>query len=437
MKFYHSIRFRIVVGFLLFGALLIILNSAITMTVASRGIGRMITNLMASEVASFLTKYETNKNTPLPNSRFIRIYKGIENVPEKRREQVRQLPPGIYDLRGLDGSKHKPFHLAVIEVPDSDTRYYMAFLGRQFFRENSALGPKDILLISLAMLFIPGIILGVLFSRTFFAPVKRLMDQIQELQPENIPAQFTHDSAANEIGQLSRTLQNTMGRIKSFIQREKQFTRDASHELRTPLTIIKGAVEIMGQQPETKTNPMLGKPLARIDQSIKDMEGLVETFLWLAREGEVTDESTPVEPMVRKAIKDNRHLIRDKDICVTVKATAPKTVQVKEEILYVAISNLVRNAFQYTSRGEVTLEITNEFLEVSDTGSGIESTQLHTVTQTHVKGENSHGFGLGLSIVQRFCTRFGWELNIESRTGRGTRVRLLWDETRTKEKGRG
>ncbi len=36
-----------------------------------------------------------------------------------------------------------------------------------------------------------------------------------------------------------------MNRIKAFIRREKEFTRDASHELRTPLTVVKGAAEII------------------------------------------------------------------------------------------------------------------------------------------------------------------------------------------------
>lgn len=60
---------------------------------------------------------------------------------------------------------------------------------------------------------------------------------------------------------------------------------------------------------------------------------------------------------------------------------------------------------------------------------GIEPDKLDSVTRSHVKGEKSQGFGLGLSIVHRLCKRFGWRLTIESQAGKGTRVRIFWQDT--------
>jgi len=92
------------------------------------------------------------------------------------------------------------------------------------------------------------------------------------------------------------------------------------------------------------------------------------------------------------------------------------------------VTNLIRNAFHFTTRGSVTITIDEAHIGIRDTGLGIDADQLGAVTQSHVKGEKSQGFGLGLSIVSRLCKRFGWQLFIESEAGKGTEVRILWQD---------
>jgi len=427
MKFYQSIRFRIVAGVLLFGTVMILLSTGITLFIARNSMSRMITNLIDTEVDTFIYKYEKDRTTPLPHSKYINMYEGVENVPGQLRDLLKTLPPGVHKIDDPD-RKH-PFHVGVIQLPDKDTPYFLFFHGKEFFEENVWLHPRQVPLISLVLLLIPGIIIGYITSRMLFAPVVTLMEQIKNLNPDNLPARFSQKHANNELGMLTRTVETTMNRINAFIQREKQFTRDASHELRTPLTVVKGAVEIMETQPELETNPLLRKPLKRISRSVKDMETLIETFLWLAREENGTDELCLVAPVARKAIGDNRYLIENKDIQIQMDVRKDKSVRVKEEVLYIAVTNLIRNAFHFTSKGSVTVTIDDAYIEIQDTGMGIETDKLDSVTQSHVKGEKSQGFGLGLSIVSRLCKRFGWQLTIESEPGKGTQTRIMWQES--------
>ncbi|MCF8068576.1 MAG: HAMP domain-containing histidine kinase [Desulfobacterales bacterium] len=427
MKFYHSIRFRIVVGILLFGSLLITLNAGITFFVMGKGLSGMVMNLIDTEMDSFLYKYEKDRATPLPHSKYINMFKGIENVPERFKDMVKKLPPGVHSVH-LQKNR-PPVHVGIMELPDTDDTYFMFFHGKEFFHENTSLNPREILMISLALLLVPGIIIGYIISRMLYAPVVTLMEQIKELNPDNIPTQLSRKHTDNEIGMLTRTIEKTMNRINTFIQREKEFTRDASHELRTPLTIIKGAVEIMEQQPEIEDNPLLKKPLKRISRSAIDMETTIESFLWLAREESGPVEDCPVEPAVRKAVRDNQYLLEDKDIAVAIDVCYEKCVRAREEILYIAVSNLIRNAFQFTARGSITITIEEACIEVRDTGKGIEQEKLDSVILPHIKGEKSQGFGLGLSIVSRLCKRFGWKLAFESWPEEGTRVKILWQDS--------
>jgi signal transduction histidine kinase len=49
----------------------------------------------------------------------------------------------------------------------------------------------------------------------------------------------------DEVGMLARGLEALLQRIREFIVREQEFTRDASHELRTPLAVIRSAGECL------------------------------------------------------------------------------------------------------------------------------------------------------------------------------------------------
>jgi len=94
------------------------------------------------------------------------------------------------------------------------------------------------------------------------------------------------------------------------------------------------------------------------------------------------------------------------------------------------ITNLVNNAINYTTEGEVcvrAMETDNEILvEVTDTGCGILPEDLPKVFQDFFRGSNvgSKGTGLGLSISRRIIEAHGGKIWVESpcaETGKGSR----------------
>ncbi|MCP4120022.1 MAG: HAMP domain-containing histidine kinase [Desulfobacteraceae bacterium] len=424
MRFYHSIRFRIIATILLFGFVLIVLNSGIIFFVMGKGMSGLIKNLLATEAEYFEYRYTQDRATALPHSKYMQVFKGIDRVPGHFRDRVRDLGDGVHAFH--EPGRKRPIHIAVMELPDTVERYYMVFHGRQFMEENDPIRPRQMLMISLAVLLIPGLLLGLFTSRAILKPMVRLMEKIRALNPEDLPSNLSDKTYANEIGVLTTTLEQTMARIRQFIDREKEFTRNASHELRTPLTIVKGAVEIMQAQPEAETNGLIKRPLARIKRSVFQMENTIETFLWLAREDVDPTGHCRVGEVVNRAVEGNRHILQGKPVEIELLVDNAVTLGVKEEILYIVVSNLIKNAFSYTRKGKVTIIVDPGFLEVSDTGTGIDDGRIETVTKAHVKGEESSGFGLGLNIVERLCTRFGWKIDIASPPGQGTRVRILY-----------
>ena len=92
-------------------------------------------------------------------------------------------------------------------------------------------------------------------SRRLVAPVNWLAREVAPLGSarDPMPARSRPTSCrptpACETQQLAGALQRMGERIRAFVRRERDFTRDASHELRTPLTVIRVATDLMHGRP--------------------------------------------------------------------------------------------------------------------------------------------------------------------------------------------
>jgi signal transduction histidine kinase len=60
---------------------------------------------------------------------------------------------------------------------------------------------------------------------------------------------------------------------------------------------------------------------------------------------------------------------------------------------------------------------------VSDTGPGMSPAEIDLVFKPYYTTKR-HGLGLGMALVKRIMERFGGGIAMESREGKGTRVKL-------------
>jgi CheY-like chemotaxis protein len=99
------------------------------------------------------------------------------------------------------------------------------------------------------------------------------------------------------------------------------------------------------------------------------------------------------------------------------------------------LQNLLANALRYTRTGGVVMGCRRKGdrvrIQVSDTGPGISRAQQEAIFVEFQRGETSvgdrAGFGLGLSIVRRFASVLGHEVQLSSRLGHGSTFCLELD----------
>jgi signal transduction histidine kinase len=111
----------------------------------------------------------------------------------------------------------------------------------------------------------------------------------------------------------------------------------------------------------------------------------------------------------------------------------PFTVNAPPELCAAAIGNLVRNACQYTERGEVTVRLGARTVLVEDTGPGLPDSVLAVLNGASRAAQEgpSSGSGLGLGLVRRICEYLGASLSVRPREGGGTVFEIVFSDELT------
>jgi len=222
----------------------------------------------------------------------------------------------------------------------------------------------------------------------------------------------------SEMQRIAEQLSSAFQRIARLLDREHQFLRHASHELRTPIAITRANMELLNK---VGVPQPIATPIERIARANQSMQQLTETLLWLSRESEAPPSLRSVNlcQLLDCVSEELQYLLQTKT--VTVKrdyAQALEDSVLAETPLRIVLSNLVRNAYQYTAEGEVLFTITQQRLIIENIDT----------TDGEQPADQDHSFGLGLMLANKICERLGWQLLLEP-NGQGMRAELLLTST--------
>lgn len=229
-----------------------------------------------------------------------------------------------------------------------------------------------------------------------------------------------------EMEQMKRELLVAKEKAETSDQLKSAFLANMSHEIRTPLNAIVGFSRIIAESTDAEER-----------KSYYDIvEANNERLLQLINE--ILDLSKIEAGMVEFTINPVRLHPLCKEIHDALIFRCPAGVELiyepsDEDIviegdknrIFQVVSNLIGNAFKFTTSGSISYgyrrkEDEVEF-HVSDTGIGIEADKLDKVFERFVKVNNfAQGTGLGLSICKTIIERLGGNISVSSEMGKGT-----------------
>ena len=275
-------------------------------------------------------------------------------------------------------------------------------------------------------------------SNKLLSPIIWLSNKFDQVDPSNteIATIDFNDVPGDvdwEVDKLIKSFESYSNRIRNFVERERAFTRDASHEFRTPLTVMKMASQMLLAEPDL--NKYSVKYAKKINDSVSDMQALIDAFLVLAREthNEFDREEVDVVELVRSEVASASIYAEDKPVNIRIDNQFPLVLNTAKQVLSIVLGNLIRNAVLYTEEGEVVISIRSASVVVSDSGIGMSSNQIERIFQPYYRADSSvddgktsstsrKGYGVGLTIVKRLSNRFNWILDVKSEIDIGTTI---------------
>ena len=360
--------------------------------------------------------------------------KGIMNEPLELHDvfEITHIShyPGQHRIIDLE-YEEKIFELQIVASPWNGRWLYVVYDISSY---ESSIAPNNlwsdsfVLLVLIPLALLVGVLaffLSIGLTQTILKPLINLANEVSSVTPEQLSKPLSKHYYPDEVGDLAITFNLFILRIEKYIENEKRFSREVSHELRTPTTSLSIAVELL----ETTTlDNRQNQLLARIKRANDDMIRLIKTFLWLAKtkSEKGLEENINLFSFTNQVVEKLEYLKNKKPITITNNICIKQKLLINPALLDIVITNLIRNALQYTIEGDVLITSTHQSITIVDTGLGIPIEEIKNIEQAFYSLQPD-GIGLGLSIVQRVIVKLGWKLQIESQEQKGTKISLLFE----------
>ncbi len=282
-----------------------------------------------------------------------------------------------------------------------------------------------------------SIFLGYGIARKGMRPLTEMTKVLKQVRAPHLQRRIAADGWPSELTSLALTFDEMMDHLEESFGRITRFSSDLAHELRTPLNSLRGEAEVALSRDRTKEEYR-----RVIESSLGDYERLsnvIGSLLFLAR-AENTDtvgvfSTFNVRTEADAVLQFYEALADEKG--VTLYCEGDATLNADPDLYRRALSNLISNALQYTPiGGKITIAIKQSAngsvsVDISDTGSGIESDHLPKVFERFYRTDkartlNPDGSGLGLAIVKSIMDIHGGRVSIQSEPGVGTTATLYF-----------
>jgi signal transduction histidine kinase len=282
-------------------------------------------------------------------------------------------------------------------------------------------------LVLFSVLLIASALAWVLAGRVL-APLRALDDAARSISETDLTRRIPV-SGDDEIAELARTFNAMVDRLERAFASQRAFVSDASHELRTPITIVRGHLELLGDDPDERR-----ETIALVMDELDRMSRFVNDLLLLAK-AERSD-FLRIEEVELGALTDE---LLDKAAALgarrwTLEARAEAQLQADRQRLTQALMGLAQNAVQHTSDGDAVwigtgVDGDEASLWVRDSGPGIEYEDQARVFERFARASasrrRSEGAGLGLAIVRAIAEAHGGRAELASQPGKGSQFTVV------------
>lgn len=224
-----------------------------------------------------------------------------------------------------------------------------------------------------------------------------------------------------------------------------QASAELVHDLRNPLTVVLGYVQILSEDLGKARDTHVGQPESTteyidiIEKSIQRCRDLIDTWQDLGRKSQRQPQPLLPARILAEIVKSQRALVASRKVSLDLWVQNEECQVLGDATqLSRAIQNILGNAIEALHEQGGRVEIRGERKErdfivtVRDDGVGITPENLAHVFEPYFTTKSGKkGTGLGLFITRKIIEDHRGRIEMDSRSGEGTRVTIslpLWQD---------
>ena len=227
--------------------------------------------------------------------------------------------------------------------------------------------------------------IGLLLASSALEPIDRITTRAARIATGDIDMRLDPPRSDDEIGRMTRLLNEMLDRLHRVIDGSRRFAADASHELRTPLTAMAGEIDVALKRERDPAE--YRETLQRLREQIEGLTTVAGHLMLLARaeeqSGELAAQEVSIRDLVDAACTRVAPHAAARGISVAHEGLEKLVAYAQPGLLARVIENVLVNAVQYNREGGAVRvtgfdepapgdawEAGRVRLEVTDTGHG-------------------------------------------------------------------
>jgi len=388
------------------GILLLVVMACLSYTAFTLydwGLEDSLTYLMAAEGENW--QPEKSQGVSRQDGIF-QVYEQWQHLPENYRSSFEEAELAEHILGAEEQEQSWLYVLPIYSQEHNQLLYVTHTYHEQYGQYLPGPEVSDwVLLFSTVILFIALLILWRLI-RPLSNNIKNLARWSQQLAGEQ-DDMSKGEFAFKELQQVAQSVHYLATSLQQKNKQESLLLRSLSHELRNPLAITRVALDRIDQQQQVLP-PQVDKVLAKIRRANLNMCQIGESILWLWAESDLPQNIglVDLEQILKQELCNQQYLLQGKQSELDVNLTTYQ-LQANHDLLTILSRNLIRNAFQYTGAGRLTIRLEPGQLTIFNPATDSEFGRPYS----------DYGYGVGLLLVQRICDKCQWQWQVTNDNG--------------------